>query len=149
VQHQRANIISQTLRYRQNLEVEIGGRVQERTHVLPTKIIRILSFAPDLNHLDADETIAENPTRSGEDALDIPEVNNMRSDLNQLIAMLEGQPEDDDFMPMEGALGSNLADDLGLQQWLEEDEWEDEDVVVTEGEDGFGTMEESSLEELD
>ena len=149
MQHQRANIISQTLRYRQNLEVEIGGRVQERTHVLPTKIIRILSFAPDLNHLDADETIAENPTRSGEDALDIPEVNNMRSDLNQLIAMLEGQPEDDDFMPMDGALGSNLADDLGLQQWLEEDEWEDEDVVVTEGEDGFGTMEESSLEELD
>jgi hypothetical protein len=81
--------------------------------------------------------------------LDIPEVNSMRSDLNQLIAMLEGQPEDDDFMPMEGALGSNLADDLGLQQWLEDDEWEDEEIVATEGEDGTGAIEESSLEELD
>jgi hypothetical protein len=108
-----------------------------------------LSFAPDLNNLEADETIADESSRSGEDALDIPEVNSMRSDLNQLIAMLEGQPEDDDFMPVEGALGSDLADDLGLQQWLEEDEWEDEDVVLTEGEDGHGIMDESSLEELD
>jgi hypothetical protein len=142
-------LLPQTLRYRQNIEVEIGGRVQERTHVLPTKIIRVLSFAPDLNNLEADETIADESSRSGEDALDIPEVNSMRSDLNQLIAMLEGQPEDDDFMPVEGALGSDLADDLGLQQWLEEDEWEDEDVVLTEGEDGHGIMDESSLEELD
>lgn len=73
----------------------------------------------------------------------------MRSDLNQLIAMLEGQPDDDDFVPIEGALGSDLADDLGLQQWLEDDEWEDEDIVGTEGEDGTGTIEESSLDELD
>lgn len=137
------------MRYRQNLEVEIGGRIQERTHVLPTKIIRVLSFAPDLEDPDADEAIPDNLTGSGEDSLDIPEVNSMRSDLHHLIAMLEGQPEDDDFMPVEGALGSDLADDLGLQQWLEEDEWEDEDVVVTEGEDGTGTLEESHLEELD
>lgn len=82
--------------------------------------------------------------------MDIPEVNSMRSDLNQLIAMLEGQPDDDDdFMPLEGGLGSDLTDDLGLQQWLENDEWEDVDVAASEGEDGTGTMEESSLEDLD
>lgn len=82
--------------------------------------------------------------------MDIPEVNSMRSDLNQLIAMLEGQPDDDDdFMPLEGGLGSDLTDDLGLQQWLENDEWEDVDVTVTEGEAEPGTTEESSLEELD
>ena len=82
--------------------------------------------------------------------MDIPEVNSMRSDLNQLIAMLEGQPDDDDdFMPLEGGLGSDLTDDLGLQQWLENDEWEDVDVTVTEGEAETGTTEESSLEELD
>lgn len=103
--------------------------------------------------------------------MEIPEVNSMRSDLTQLIAMLEGQPEDDDFMPDEGAIGSDLADDLGLQQWLENDEWEDtgEDsaaegengtVVIestldelgedsaTEGEDGIRVTE-SSLDELD
>ena len=143
-------IYTQTLRYRQNLEVEIGGRIQERTHVLPTKIIRILSFAPNLDNPEDDEMIPDDPSNSGEDALDIPEVNSMRSDLNQLIAMLEGQPDDDDdFMPLEGGLGSDLTDDLGLQQWLENDEWEDVDVTVTEGEDGTGTTEESSLEELD
>jgi hypothetical protein len=81
--------------------------------------------------------------------LDIPEVNSMRSDLNQLIAMLEGQPEDDDFMMAEGDPGFDPADDLGLQQWLEDDEWEDEEIVATEGEDGTGAIEESSLEELD
>lgn len=82
--------------------------------------------------------------------MDIPEVNSMRSDLNQLIAMLEGQPDDDDdFMPLEGGLGSDLTDDLGLQQWLENDEWEDVDVAASEDEDGTGTMEESSLEDLD
>ena len=95
--------------------------------------------------------------------MEIPEVNSMRSDLTQLIAMLEGQPEDDDFMPDEGALGSDLADDLGLQQWLENDEWEDtgEDSAtegedgtrviessLVEGEDGTGAIE-SSLDELD
>jgi hypothetical protein len=37
----------------------------------------------------------------------------MRSDLIQLIAMLEGEPE--------------FENDLGLDEWLEEDEWEDED----------------------
>ena len=82
--------------------------------------------------------------------MDIPEVNSMRSDLNQLIAMLEGQPDDDDdFMPLEGGLGSDLTDDLGLQQWLENDEWEDVDVAASEGEDEIVTREESSLEELD
>jgi hypothetical protein len=73
----------------------------------------------------------------------------MRSHLNQLIAMLEGQPEDDGFMMAEGDPGFDPADDLGLQQWLEDDEWEDEEIVATEGEDGTGTLEESSLEELD
>jgi hypothetical protein len=73
----------------------------------------------------------------------------MRSDLNQLIAMLEGQPEDDDFLMEEGDPGFDPADDLGLQQWLEDDEWEDEEIVATEGEDGTGTIEESSLDELD
>ena len=81
--------------------------------------------------------------------MDIPEVNSMRSDLNQLIAMLEGQPEDDDFLMEEGDPGFDPADDLGLQQWLENDEWEDVDVTVTEGEAETGTTEESSLEELD
>ena len=82
--------------------------------------------------------------------MEIPQVNSMRSDLHQLIAMLEGQPDDDDdFMPLEGGLGSDLTDDLGLQQWLENDEWEDVDVTATEGEDGTGTTEESSLGELD
>ena len=93
--------------------------------------------------------IADDPSNSGEDALDIPEVNSMRSDLNQLIAMLEGQPDDDDdFMPLEGGLGSDLTDDLGLQQWLENDEWEDtgEDSAA-EGEDGTVVIE-SSLDEL-
>ena len=143
-------IYAQTLRYRQNLEVEIGGRVQERTHVLPTKIIRILSFAPNVESPEDDEKIPDDPSKSGEDALDIPEVNSMRSDLNQLIAMLEGQPDDDDdFMPLEGGLGSDLTDDLGLQQWLENDEWEDVDVAASEGEDEIGTRDESSLEELD
>jgi hypothetical protein len=52
-------------------------------------------------------------------------------------------------MPLEGGLGSDLTDDLGLQQWLENDEWEDVDVTVTEGEAETGTTEESSLEELD
>jgi hypothetical protein len=74
----------------------------------------------------------------------------MRSDLNQLIAMLEGQPEDDDFLMEEGDPGFDPADDLGLQQWLEDDEWADEgDFAETEGEDGTGMIEESSLEELD
>jgi hypothetical protein len=73
----------------------------------------------------------------------------MRSDLNQLIAMLEGQPEDDDFLMEEGDPGFDPADDLGLQQWLEDDEWEDEEIVATEDEDGTGAIEESSLEELD
>ena len=81
--------------------------------------------------------------------MDIPEVNSMRSDLNQLIAMLEGQPEDDDFLMEEGDPGFDPADDLGLQQWLEDDEWEDEEIVATEDEDGTGAIEESSLEELD
>lgn len=119
--------------------------------MLPTKIIRILSFAPDVDNLEGDGNLPDGLTRSEEEALEIPEVNAMRQDLTQLIAMLEGQPEDDDFMPEEGGLGSDLADDLGLQQWLEDDEWEDEDDAATEGEDedGTETIEESSLEELD
>lgn len=87
--------------------------------------------------------------RSEEDPLVLPEVNAMRSDLTQLIAMLEGQPEDDDFMPVEAALAPDLTDDLGLQQWLEDDEWEDEETVTGEGEDGDGTLGESNLEDLD
>jgi len=143
---------AQTLRYRQNIEVEIAGRVQERTHVLPTKIIRILSFAPDIDNPEDEEKIINDPSSTVEDALDIPEVNSMRSDLNQLIAMLEGQPDiDEDFLAADGS-----TDDLGLQQWLENDEWEDEndewegeDIVATEGEDGIETVEQSSLEDLD
>lgn len=77
----------------------------------------------------------------------------MRSDLNQLIAMLEGQPDidHDDFMLAEGAPGLDPADDLGLQDWLQDDEWEDEDedFAETGGEDGTGALQESSLEELD
>jgi hypothetical protein len=86
-------------------------------------------------------------SRNDGNPLVVPEVNSMRSDLNQLIAMLEGQPEDDDFMPLEA--GSDLADDLGLQQWLEEDEWEDEDADAVEGDDETEAMEESNLEDLD
>ena len=81
--------------------------------------------------------------------MEIPAVNSMRSDLTQLIAMLEGQPEDDDFMPDEGALGSELADDLGLQQWLENDEWEDTgEDSATEGEYPTRVVE-SALDEPD
>lgn len=87
--------------------------------------------------------------RSEEDPLVLPEVNTMRSDLTQLIAMLEGQPEDDDFMPVEAALAPDLADDLGLQQWLEDDEWEDEETVAGEGENEDGTLGESNLDDLD
>jgi hypothetical protein len=106
-----------------------------------------LSFAPDLNNLEADENIVDELLRDDGNPLVVPEVNTMRSDLNQLIAMLEGQPEDDDFMPIEA--GPDLADDLGLQQWLEEDEWEDEDGGVVEGDGESEVMGESNLEDLD
>ena len=59
-------MILQTLRYRQNMEVEIGGRLQERTHILPTKIIRVLSFAPDLSNPEIDEEIAKSTSKSDE-----------------------------------------------------------------------------------
>jgi hypothetical protein len=106
-----------------------------------------LSFAPDLDNLEADENIVDELSRNDGNPLVVPEVNSMRSDLNQLIAMLEGQPEDEDFMPLEA--GPDLADDLGLQQWLEEDEWEDEDADAVESDDEIGDMEESNLEDLD
>jgi hypothetical protein len=129
---------SQTLRYRQPLSVQIGGHIQERTHVLPTKIIRILTFAPDLDNPGSYEELSRNE----EEPLVVPEVNSMRSDLIQLIAMLEGQPDDDDFTP---ALAPDLADDLGLQQWLEEDEWEDTEFDASQG-GGEGGL---NLEDLD
>lgn len=48
----------------------------------------------------------------------------MRSDLVQLIAMLEGEP---DLADLPVTVDQEVADDLGLEEWLEEDEWEDED----------------------
>lgn len=129
------------------MEVEVGGRLQERTHILPTKIIRVLSFAPDLSNPEIDEEISKAAPKSDEDPLVIPDVNNMRSDLIQLIAMLEGQPDDIENVEVDTNVHPDLADDLGLEQWLEEDEWEDDDGSGDEG--ANGTAEESNLEELD
>lgn len=99
--------------------------MEPRTRILPTKVIRVLSFAPDLENPEVDETI-EDPVERGEgDPLAVPQMNTMRSDLIQLIAMLEGEPELEDDMPV--AVNQDIADDLGLEEWLEEDEWEDAD----------------------
>jgi hypothetical protein len=109
---------SQTLRCRQRLEAEHPGLPEARVRILPTKVIRVLSFAPDLDNPEVDETIERSETETerteaADPAAEIPPVANMRSDLIQLIAMLEGEPE--------------FENDLGLDEWLEEDEWEDED----------------------
>jgi hypothetical protein len=109
---------SQTLRCRQRLEAEHPGLPEARVRILPTKVIRVLSFAPDLDNPEVDETIERSKTETerteaADPAAEIPPVANMRSDLIQLIAMLEGEPE--------------FENDLGLDEWLEEDEWEDED----------------------
>lgn len=51
----------------------------------------------------------------------------MRSDLIQLLAMLEGEPELDE--DIEVPMGQELADEMGLDEWLDVDEdgeWEDE-----------------------
>lgn len=111
---------------------------------MPTKVIRVLSFAPDLENPDADDTLAaERGEDEADDPADVPEVNVMRSQLIQLIAMLEGEPELEDDLPVEVEQG--VAEDLGLQEWLSEDEWES----AEEGEDGPNGTQESSLEELD
>ena len=62
----------------------------------------------------------------------------MRSDLTQLISILEGDP---DLADLPVTMEQDVADDLGLEEWLEEDEWEDED------EDEENT--ETSLDEVD
>lgn len=111
---------------------------------MPTKVIRILSFAPDLENPDADDTLAaERGQDETDDPADVPEVNVMRSQLIQLIAMLEGEPELEDDLPVEVEQG--VAEDLGLQEWLSEDEWES----AEEGEGGGDGMHDSNLEELD
>ncbi|KAM0720225.1 hypothetical protein Q7P37_004361 [Cladosporium fusiforme] len=116
-----------TLRERQRLEVEIGGQTEPRTRILPTKVIRILSFAPDLEDPKADDEIPDPRERSDDEPLAVPEVNTMRSDLIQLLAMLEGEPELDE--DIEVPMGQELADEMGLEEWLDEDgEWEDEDT---------------------
>jgi len=111
-------------------EVDEGGNLQRRNRILPTKIIRVLSFAPDLNNSNGDERVESPVVRSDEAPAFVPEVSTMRSDLIQLIAMLEGEAVDEE-----------IEDDLGLEEWLEEDEWEhaDEDEEDTE----------SALEEVD
>jgi hypothetical protein len=68
----------------------------------------------------------------------------MRSDLVQLIAMLEGEP---DLADLPVTMDQEVADDLGLEEWLEEDEWEDESD--TEIENDYEEGAETSLDELD
>lgn len=108
-----------------------------------------MSFAPDLENPEIDEDISKAPLKSDEDPLVIPDVNNMRSDLIQLIAMLEGQPDDIENVPIDTNVHPDLADDLGLEQWLEEDEWEDAEEGSGEEEGHGETTAESNLEELD
>ncbi|KAL1589546.1 hypothetical protein WHR41_01867 [Cladosporium halotolerans] len=126
-----------TLRYRQRVEVEIGGLAQPRTRILPTKVIRILSFAPDLENPKADDEIQDPAERGEDERVVLPEVNTMRSDLIQLIAMLEGEPELEDDVQVE--MGEDVGEELGLEEWLgeewEDGEWEDEE----EGEQGRST----------
>jgi hypothetical protein len=123
------------------IEVEQGGIPQERHRILPTKVIRVLSFAPDLENPNGDETVENAAVRSEGAPLAVPEVGTMRSDLIQLIAMLEGEPELENDIPV--AVDQEVADDLGLEEWLEEDEWEYED----ENNDEEDTA--SALEEVD
>lgn len=135
-----------TLRYRQRLEVEVAGEPQTRTRILPTKIIRVLSLAPDLEAIDAyhpscgsffaDEAlpgprsevdgfgvsgvgVAEADTdRVGAagEAARIPEMNAMRADLYTLISMLEGEPEIEEDLDVEVPEG----EDVDLEEWLTE-----------------------------
>jgi hypothetical protein len=72
----------------------------------------------------------------------VPPVNTMRSDLVQLVAMLEGEPELAD-LPV--TMDQVVAGDLGLEEWLEEDEWEDESDNEIEND----YEEETSLDEID
>jgi len=138
-----------TLRYRQRLEVEVAGEPQTRTRILPTKIIRVLSLAPDLEAVDAyhpscgsffaDEAllgprpegdgfgvsgvgVAEAETeRAGVagEAARVPEMNAMRADLYTLISMLEGEPEIEDDLDMEVPM--DIEEDMDLEEWLTED----------------------------
>ena len=133
----------QTLRYRQRHEVQYGedGLPEARTRILPTKVIRVLSFAPDLENPAVDETIENRAERGEGVAAEVPQVNNMRSDLIQLIAMLEGEP---DLADLPVTVDQEVADDLGLEEWLEEDEWEDESD--NEIENDYEEESEASLE---
>ena len=92
----------------------------------------MLSFAPDLENPEVDETIERSVAGTPSEA-EVPPVTNMRSDLIQLIAMLEGEPELADY-PV--TVGQEVADDLGLEEWLEEDEWEDEEDGEINVDDG-------------
>lgn len=126
------------------MEVEIGGQAEPRTRILPTKVIRILSFAPDLENTKSDDEIPDPRERGVDEPLAVPEVSTMRSDLIQLLAMLEGEPELED--DIEVPMGQELADEMGLEEWLDieggEGDWEDE----REEDDGGGG---ADLDELD
>lgn len=104
-------------------------------------MIRVLSFAPDLENPAVDETIENRAERGEGVAAEVPPVNNMRSDLIQLIAMLEGEP---DLADLPVTVDQEVADDLGLEEWLEEDEWEDESD--NEIENDYEEESEASLE---
>lgn len=129
--------------------MEIGGLAQPRTRILPTKVIRILSFAPDLENPKADDEIQDPAERGEDERVVLPEVNTMRSDLIQLIAMLEGEPELEDDVQVE--MGEDVGEELGLEEWLgeegEDGEWEDEEEGEA-GEQGRSTGRQD-LEDVD
>lgn len=72
----------------------------------------------------------------------MPEVNAMRSDLIQLIAMLEGEPALEEDMPI--PMDEETAEDLGLEEWLDTDG----DASGNET-DGVAEGERPDLDELD
>jgi hypothetical protein len=98
----------------------------------------VLSFAPDFEDPFVDEMSGDRVECEVGSPAEVPEVHNMRSDLTQLISILEGDP---DLADLPVTMEQDVADDLGLEEWLEEDEWEDED------EDEENT--ETSLDEVD
>ena len=122
-------------------EVDERGDLRQRDRIMATKVIRVLSFAPDLNDPHGDERVGSPVERSDEAPAVVPEVSTMRSDLIQLIAMLEGEP---DLADLPVTVDQEVADDLGLEEWLEEDEWEDESD--NEIENDYEEESEASLE---
>lgn len=103
-----------TLRHRARARQGNNG-LQPRRGVLPTKVIRILSLAPDLNGND-DKLVAAQAARQDESQL--PPDMLLREDMYQLIEMLVGDEEDEDedveaaLDLMEGQAGGGDLDDI-------------------------------------